>query len=171
MVLFNRKIASNDFYSVCCNNLDASKTIANFLIEKGSSNMIYIAGNQNTSTSKEREQGFTEILKKNNIPMKKYISDYTYEGGVEIALQLLKENNIPDAIFVANDIMALGVLDGLRESSIFIPTDTKVIGFDNIEMASWPTYSLTTWGQPIEEMVNQTVTYLMSEIDEYTGFF
>ena len=78
--------------------------------------------------------------------------------------------DIPDAFFVANDIMALGVLDGLRESSISIPTATKVIGFDNIEMASWSTYSLTTWGQPIEEMVNQTVVYLMSEIEEYTGF-
>ena len=170
LVLFNRKIASNDFYSVCCNNVDASKEIAQFLIEKGSSTMGYISGNQNTSTSKEREQGFTEILKKHNISLKKYESDYTYEGGYKIAQQLLSKNTIPDAFFVANDIMALGVLDALRESSITIPADTKIIGFDNIEMASWPAYNLTTWVQPIDEMVNQTVLYLMSEIEEYTGF-
>ena len=170
LVLFNRKIASNDFYSVCCNNVDASKEIAQFLIEKGSSTMGYISGNQNTSTSKEREQGFTEILKKHNISLRKYESDYTYEGGYKIAQQLLSKNTIPDAFFVANDIMALGVLDALRESSITIPADTKIIGFDNIEMASWPAYNLTTWVQPIDEMVNQTVLYLMSEIEEYTGF-
>ena len=71
---------------------------------------------------------------------------------------MINENEIPDAFFVANDIMALGVLDALRESSIAIPEATKVIGFDNIEMASWPTYSLTTWAQPINEMVDQTVS-------------
>jgi DNA-binding LacI/PurR family transcriptional regulator len=170
LVLFNRKIASNDFYSVCCNNVDASKEIAQFLIEKENTDLIYISGNQNTSTSKEREQGFTEVLKKNNIPLKKYESDYTYEGGYKITQQLINENNMPDAFFVANDIMALGVLDALRENLISVPADIKVIGFDNIEMASWPTYNLTTWVQPINRMVNQTVAYLMSEIEEYTGF-
>ena len=69
--------------------------------------------------------------------------------------KLLAEKKIPAAFFVANDIMALGVLDALRESSIAIPTETKVVGFDNIEMASWPTYNLTTWEQPITEMVNK----------------
>lgn len=169
LVLFNRKIDSNNFHSVCCNNLEASKQIAEFLIEKGSSDMVYIAGNGNTSTSKEREQGFTSILKENRIPFKKYSSDYTYEGGYNTALQIIKLENIPSAFFVANDIMALGVLDALRENSIAVPTSTKVIGFDNIDMSSWPAYKLTTWEQPITDMVKQTVKYIMSEIDEYTG--
>lgn len=170
LVLFNRKIDSNEFYSVCCNNLDASKRIAEFLIEKGSLDMVYISGNRDTSTSREREQGFTDILKRNNISFKKYSSNYTYEGGYQTAKEIIKIKNIPSAIFVANDIMALGVLDALRESSISIPSDIKVIGFDNIEMSSWPTYNLTTWEQPINDMVNQTVKYLMVEIENYTGF-
>ncbi|MGG4492068.1 LacI family DNA-binding transcriptional regulator [Metabacillus idriensis] len=170
LVLFNRKIDSNEFYSVCCNNLEASKRIAEFLIEKGSLDMVYISGNSDTSTSREREQGFKGILKKNKIPFEKYSSDYTYEGGYNTAKEIIKIKNIPSAIFAANDIMALGVLDALRESSISVPSETKVIGFDNIEMSSWPTYHLTTWEQPINDMVNQTVKYLMAEIEEYTGF-
>lgn len=170
LVLFNRKIDSNEFYSVCCNNLEASKRIAEFLIEKGSLDMVYISGNRDTSTSREREQGFTDILKRNNISFKKYSSNYTYEGGYQTAKEIIKIKNIPSAIFVANDIMALGVIDALRESSISIPSDIKVIGFDNIEMSSWPTYNLTTWEQPINDMVNQTVKYLMVEIEDYTGF-
>jgi DNA-binding LacI/PurR family transcriptional regulator len=170
LVLFNRKIDSNEFYSVCCNNLEASKRIAEFLIKKGSLDMVYISGNRDTSTSREREEGFSSILKKNNISFKKYSSDYTYEGGYKTAKKIIKIKNIPSAIFVANDIMALGVLDALRESSISIPSATKVIGFDNIEMSSWPTYNLTTWEQPINDMVKQTVKYLMAEIEDYTGF-
>ena len=170
LVLFNRKIESNDFFSVCCNNLKASKEIAQFLINKGCSELVYISGNANTSTSKEREIGFTSILEKNDISYKKYSSDYTYEGGYKTAMEIIVQKQVPTGFFVANDIMALGVLDALRECSISIPLETKVIGFDNIGMASWPTYNLTTWEQPINEMVEKTVEYLISEIEDYTGY-
>ena len=164
LVLFNRKIIDDQIYSVCCNNFEASKQIANFLLSCGCENLVYISGNENTSTSKEREEGFIAVLQKENITYQKYISDFTYKGGYQTAKEILKEKMLPDGFFVANDIMALGVLDALREENIAIPEMTKVIGFDNIEMASWPAYSLTTWEQPIKEMVDQTVNYLISQI-------
>lgn len=99
----------------------------------------------------------------------KYSSDYTYEGGYNITRKIILENQLPDAFFVANDIMALGVVDALKDNNIAIPNETKVIGFDNIEMAAWPTYSLTTWEQPITEMVDETVKYLLNELEEYSG--
>lgn len=170
LVLFNRKIDNNKFYSVCCNNFEASKQIAEYLIKKGCSHMVYISGNENTSTSKEREIGFSAVLEKNKINYQKYVSDYTYEGGYNTTKQIIANTHIPHAFFVANDIMALGVIDALKEHGIAIPDETKVIGFDNIEMASWPTYNLTTWEQPITEMVEETVKYLLNEMDEYSGF-
>ena len=170
LVLFNRKIENSSFYTVCCNNLDASKHIAEYLVGKGCRDVVYISGNENTSTSKEREIGFTSVLEKNDIHYKKYVSDYTYDGGYKTAQIIILENKLPQGIFVANDIMALGVVDALKENNIALPSKVKVIGFDNIEMASWSNYSLTTWEQPITEMVEETVTYLMSEIEVYTGF-
>ena len=170
LVLFNRKIDNQQFYSVCCNNLNASEKIAEYLIEQGCTDVAYIAGDGNTSTSKEREKGFTSVLERNNVHFKKYSSDYTYEGGYKTTQKIIAEKKIPAGFFVANDIMALGVIDALRKSSIQIPTDTKVIGFDNIEMAAWPTYNLTTWEQPIIDMIEQTVKYLMAEIAEYSGY-
>ncbi|WP_313894051.1 LacI family DNA-binding transcriptional regulator [Psychrobacillus sp.] len=170
LVLFNRKIEHNKFYSVCCNNLEASKEIANFFIAEGCSELVYISGNANTSTSREREIGFTSILEKHQISYTKYTSDYTYEGGYRTAMEIVEKKQVPAGFFVANDIMALGVVDALRENAISIPLETKVIGFDNIEMASWPTYNLTTWEQPINEMVEKTVEYLMGEIESYTGY-
>lgn len=118
----------------------------------------------------ERERGFSAVLEKNNVHFKKYASDYTYEGGYKTAKKIIAKKQIPAGFFVANDIMALGVVDALRESSIVIPTETKVIGFDNIEMTAWPTYNLTTWEQPITEMVERTVKYLMAEIVEFSGY-
>jgi len=170
VVLFNRKIEKSSFYSVCCNNLNASEAIGEFLIAEGCSTLAYIAGNANTSTSIEREKGFTTILKKHHIQLEKYSSDYTYKGGYDIANEIIAKKHLPDGFFVANDIMALGVLDALRENNISIPFDTKVVGFDNIEMAAWPTYNLTTWEQPIDKMIAETMAYLIKEIEHYTGF-
>jgi DNA-binding LacI/PurR family transcriptional regulator len=169
LVLFNRKIENQNFFSVCTNNLEASRQIADFLIKKGCSNMVYISGERNTSTSRDREKGFFEVLNKYELTHQRYDSDYTYEGGYEQAKLIIKKGSIPSAFFVANDIMALGVLDALREHSIAVPKETKVIGFDNIDMAAWPIYNLTTWEQPISEMVEETVKYMMAEIEEYSG--
>ncbi|PPA70865.1 LacI family DNA-binding transcriptional regulator [Jeotgalibacillus proteolyticus] len=168
LVFFNRKIHTNDFYSVSCNNLNASRRIAEFLLAKGGTSMVYLAGNEQTSTSREREEGFTEILSDHNISYKKYSSDFTYEGGYHTALEIVK-HQLPSAFFVANDIMALGVLDALRKKGIRVPEDTKVVGFDNIEMSGWPAYQLTTWEQPINQMVEKTVNYLLKEMANYTG--
>jgi DNA-binding LacI/PurR family transcriptional regulator len=169
LVLFNRKVDKQAFFSVCTNNLEASRQIADYLIKKGCSDMVYISGDRNTSTSIEREKGFFEVLKNVDLPYQRYESNYSYEGGYNTTQTIIKNGDIPSAFFVANDIMALGVLDALRENSISVPSVTKVVGFDNIDMAGWPIYSLTTWEQPISEMVEETVKYVISEIEEYTG--
>ena len=120
--------------------------------------------------SKEREKGFVTVLEENKVTYKKYISDYTYEGGYKTIEKIVSQGKIPEAIFVANDIMALGAIDALKKHQISVPDEVKVVGFDNIEMSSWPSYSLTTWEQPINEMVKRTVDYLTAEINEYSGF-
>ncbi|ARJ37437.1 hypothetical protein SporoP8_00225 [Sporosarcina ureae] len=169
LVFFNRKPKTEVFHSVSCNNLEAGRSIAYFLIAKGSMELVLITGNEDTSTSIERKKGFCEVLDQQNIVYRTYSSDYTYEGGYNTATTLIEENQLPSAIFVANDIMALGVLDALRKHEIRIPEYTRVVGFDNIGMASWPAYELTTWEQPIEEMIEATVTYLLDEVTSYTG--
>ncbi|KOF11557.1 hypothetical protein AC739_04545 [Planococcus glaciei] len=169
VVFFNRKLNSEEFYSVSCNNLDAGRKVAEYFFDKGVSEMAYIAGNADTSTSRDRQKGFQEVLKQKKARYRHYSSDYTYNGGFKTAMHMVAEGDLPSAIFVANDIMALGVLDALKANSIGVPGQTKVIGFDNIEMAAWPAYQLTTWEQPIDKMVHATVTYLLEEIAEYTG--
>lgn len=169
LVFFNRKLTKSQFHSVCCNNLNASRQIAEYLAAKGQGEMVYISGNEDTSTSREREQGFAEVLEHRGLRYRKYLSDFTYEGGYRTGQEILSGEELPPAIFAANDIMALGVMDALRKEGVKIPEQVKIVGFDNIDMASWPAYELTTWEQPIEKMVDETVQYLLSEIDDYSG--
>ena len=71
----------------------------------------------------------------------------------------------PDAVFVANDHMALAVMDTLRfELGLRVPEDVSVVGYDDVAMCAWPSYNLTTVRQPANRMVAETVNVMLSKI-------
>ncbi|MGA1206363.1 MAG: substrate-binding domain-containing protein [Litorivicinaceae bacterium] len=72
-----------------------------------------------------------------------------------------------DALFVANDHMAIAVMDALRLTlGLEIPKDISVVGFDDAPPASWGSYQLTTYTQPLEPMVIRAVEILIQMIQE-----
>jgi DNA-binding LacI/PurR family transcriptional regulator len=82
---------------------------------------------------------------------------YTYDAGRRSGLEIAARQDT-DAIFFANDILATGGIDALREEAgLRVPEDVSVAGFDDIAMAGWPRYALTTYGQPVDEIVGVTV--------------
>ena len=169
IVLFNRYTQDSSCHSVCCDNYAAGKKIAEYLFKQGHQKFTYISGRINTSTSRDREKGFVEFLTQKGIKPIVEEGDYTYEAGYNVAKKLLKDSNRPDAIFCANDIMALGVIDAAKNLGISIPNDLSIIGFDDIAMASWPLYSLTTWQQPVNEMIEETINILLNRVEEETA--
>ncbi|GAA3589648.1 hypothetical protein GCM10023078_16730 [Gibbsiella greigii] len=73
----------------------------------------------------------------------------------------------PDALFCANDIMAIGALNvAVGELGMIAGEDISVVGFDDIAMAGWPIYNLTTYVQPISEMVSATVVIISSQLKD-----
>ena len=78
----------------------------------------------------------------------------------------MEHTSKPDAVFCANDILAMGVMDGLRKLGCHIPEDFAVMGVDDIPMASWPSYDLTTIAQPTDKIVRRAVEDLMQRIND-----
>ena len=77
----------------------------------------------------------------------------------------------PDAVFVANDHMALFVLDVLRyELNLKVPEEVAVVGYDDVPPAGWPAYDLTTVRQRSNLMVGETVSTLIKQIEDPTDF-
>lgn len=86
-----------------------------------------------------------------------------YQTGVEAARQLLSGRKRPDGVFCVTDLIACGFMDVARqEFALKIPDDICVIGFDDIEQASWHSYQLTTFKQPLEEMAQAIVKRLVA---------
>lgn len=167
VVLFNRFVPGATVSAVCCDNVTAVRDVVNYLVQdKGFKNIAYITGSENSSTNLDRKKGFIDRLRELGID--NYViefGDYTYESGKEAVKKILEKENIPQVIFCASDLMALGVMDYLRfNEGIKIPEDIAIVGFDDIYMASWPSYSLTTVHQPIGKMVDALIQLLENKL-------
>jgi len=163
VLLFNRYVPGSGVHAVSCDNYEGGRMVARYLVERGHRRLVYVAGKKDTSTTMDRERGFNEQLAELGLAPwgREEATDYTHQQGREAALRLLRGKRRPDAIFFANDIMAIGGLDAMRgELGLRVPEDVSVVGFDDIQMAGWPSHSLTTVRQPIGAMVEKTAQLL-----------
>lgn len=147
--------------SVSCDNEAGGRAVAQYLVQQGHKRPAFVGGHPNSATSIARGRGFTTALQELGIHLfgRLETGEYTYEGGYAAALELGRTR--PDAIFFADDIMALGGMDALRYGlGLKVPEDISVVGFDNIPQAGWPTYELTTFAQPVGPMVDAAVRLL-----------
>ena len=166
LLLFNRYVRGSDVSAVLCDNVAGGRLVADVLLDAGHTRIAYVAGKVNTSTNMDREQGFAERLHERGYgPWLREQADYTYESGFEAARRLLARTGRPDAIFCANDIMALGAIDAARQAGVSIPEQLSVIGFDDIPAASWGAYMLTTVRQPVNTMIDLSVRALLERIE------
>lgn len=80
---------------------------------------------------------------------------------------LTSQSAVPDGVFCANDYLALGVLDGLKEQlGAECMATIKIAGFDDMQQSSWSGYQLTTVKQSTQTMAQQCVELLLSRIDD-----
>ena len=167
VVLFNRYELNTDANAVCCDNVGGGRLVADALLDAGHIRLAYIAGEEGSSTNRDRERGFTERLAErgHRLQQRESAREYTFEAGYFAARRVLQGVHRPDAVFCASDLIAMGALDCARELGINVPAEVSIVGFDDIEMAAWPGYLLTTVRQPAEQLVNTTIDVLLNAID------
>jgi DNA-binding LacI/PurR family transcriptional regulator len=169
VILFNRFAPETSANSVCCDNVAGGRMAADLLLDAEHEHIAFLAGIAGTATNTMREKGFTSRLRERGYTeMMREQGAYTYTSGYEATRRLLAQNRPPDAIFCAADIMALGAMDAAREAGLTIPDDLSIVGFDDIPVAGWPAYNLTTIRQPIAQMVDMAVS-LITALDAPTG--
>jgi DNA-binding LacI/PurR family transcriptional regulator len=166
VVLFNNWVMNEWVSSVSCDNQNSSREIAELFAAEGARRVAFIAGPEASPASNERLAAFRNRLEELNLaPPRVATGNFRYEGGQLAALELIANAaNRPDAIFCANDLMALGAIDALRKTAgLRAPDDLIVAGFDDIPAAAW--YDLTTVAQGAANMVDEAVR--MITVDEH----
>lgn len=156
-ILLNR-LGHDEITTVCCDNVLGARSLVDHLYESGYRRIAYVAGLTRTVIGMTRYSAFTSRLAELGMRFVGSASRdaYSYEAGWQCTLELLPQQ--PDAIFFANDILALGGLDAMHRHGA--SGEIGAVGFDDIPMAGWPGYSLTTYRQPIAAMVARTIELL-----------
>ncbi len=168
IVLFNRDQFDERLSSVTSDNMAGGRKLADFLVGGGHSRIGHIAGWEGASTQIDREAGFKAGLMEAGVKLvAREVGNFDFEQSKHAARAMFDRDAPPEAVFVANDHMAFAVMDVLRfELGITVPDEVSVVGYDDVPLAAWPSYDLTTVRQRANVMVAQTVEMLMSRLDD-----
>ena len=123
------------------------KEAYNLLRSLGHEYIGFITGSDDHIHSQLRMEAFTEMAVQHcDYPVEKYIfhGDYSINSGFQGLFTFFKKNPPPTAIICANDLMAIGAMRAAKEFHLRIPQDVSIIGFDNIEVASFYSPPLTS---------------------------
>lgn len=133
------------------------------LLEKGCKNIGHISGNLEDFLYNSRLKGYIRALKTHDISINKDLiveGELTPSSGYIKAKDLMIKNNKIDAIFAANDQMAIGAIKAIQQEGKKIPEDILVVGIDNISVSSMIAPSLTTINVPIYQMGRKAIQIL-----------
>lgn len=159
--------ADPDRYTyVDADNRGGAEAAVRHLIGSGRTRIATIAGPKDMAPSVDRLVGYRVALEDAGRfdPGLVAHGDFRQVSGEHLALRLLDRRPDLDAIFVASDLMAAGVLRALRRTGRKVPADVAVIGFDNSPLARTTQPQLTTVDQPIEELGARAARELLALI-------
>ena len=169
-----------DYSSVCFNYRAGGALAVQYLVERGCETIGFISSPLTRHSRRSLYEGYLSGLTNNNMQLDKRfvriaeienrISErnciFEHENAVVQVNHLIEDKCLPKAIFCANDITAISVIQLLRQKGYDIPGDVSVMGFDNIQMSEITCPALTTIDQCIYEMGNVAADLLTSRIND-----
>lgn len=159
VVLLGRSQPDVKSHAFTCDNYGGGREIARYLLSLGRKKIAFLAGIKNTSTHTERARGFRDVLNEAGQSIQaEAVGQYDYAIAFKAATELFRRKVSLDAMVCCNEIMALAAIDAANERGMKVGEDIAIIGFDDIPMASWNSYRLTTVSQPVEEMVSAAIS-------------
>ena len=167
-VIFDRDCAGFNADKVLVDDYDGAFQAVEYLINTGCKRIAHITGPSNLSISRHRLTGYLDALKKHNIPKRDQlifnVDGFTPEFGVEAAKTMMKQKQLPDAIFAINDGIAIGAMYVIKEAGIQIPEQISVVGFDDEPHSSYFIPPLTSVWQPVYDMGMLSARILLSKL-------
>ena len=138
---------AGEFDTVTTNNYQSAFMMVEFLVGKGYKKIAHISGPEDNNDALLRKKGFLDACSKHKIEIRNnWLLDgnFTMESGELAINKILNEDDKPEVIFAANDMMALGCYNAIQSRGLKIPDDIAITGFDDILISKYANPSLTT---------------------------
>jgi DNA-binding LacI/PurR family transcriptional regulator len=163
--VFGRPGRSSPVPVATVDNEAGGRLVAEAMRERGLRRLAFLGGSSHDASTLDRGKGFAgaagDLLRETI-----HAGDYTHEHGRRAMHALLERNGAIDGVFCGDDVLALGAIDACRERGVSIPREVSIVGFDDMPLAAWASYSLTTVRQPIREMVLHAIERIVAWMED-----
>lgn len=159
VVLVNRIARGASASSVTGDNVGGARRVADFLLAGGHRRFAFLAGVEDSSNSRDRERGFAERLREVGRPAPlRAVGRFERIQASGAVRRLLAAPEPPDALFCANDHMALAALDVARRGfGLDVGRQISIVGFDDAPTSALSGVDLTSFSQPLDAMARRAV--------------
>jgi LacI family transcriptional regulator len=165
IVFLNQYVTEPGYHSILPDDYQGGLIATEHFIALGHERIAYINGRLKHEASQLRMQGYKDALKKANLSFDSQLvqgkDTWDEEGGYSSTHTLMSLREPPSAIFCANDTLAIGALDALRELRLSVPNDVALVGFDNSLAAAQKRPPLTSVEMPFLEMGKRAAEVLL----------
>ncbi|MEU6034786.1 substrate-binding domain-containing protein [Actinomadura sp. NPDC047616] len=159
--------------SVAVDDVAGGELAVGRLLEDGARSLGFVTGPSALRQCADRRKGALRALRAAGLPRETMreltVPAMNARAGQEAARRLLAEGSLPDAIFCANDLLALGVMRVLLQSGVKVPTDVALIGYDDIEFSAAAAVPLSSVRQPTYQLGRIATELLLEECDDPEG--
>jgi LacI family transcriptional regulator len=163
------RVTEPDALCLAPDDAQGARLATEHMVQMGRRNFAHITGPAKREAVQLRRQGMTDALTERGIKLSEdrvLLGEWTESWGYEAVGSLLKRDPDVDAIFCGSDIIARGVLDGLRERGRSVPDDVAVVGFDNWDIVAEQTRPpLTSVDMNLQEMGHEAANRLLARLD------
>ncbi|TDT97764.1 LacI family transcriptional regulator [Streptomyces sp. 846.5] len=172
-VLVDRVAAGSSECSVSVDDVAGGTLAVRHLLAEGHRSIAYVSGPGHLQQIKDRRLGALAALAEAGLPADA-LQDLPTEGlnvaaGRDAGARLLGLTSRPTAVFCANDLLALGVLQALYAAGVSVPGELAIVGYDDIEFAAAAAVPLTSVRQPALTMGAMAAELLLEETDDEAG--
>jgi LacI family transcriptional regulator len=172
VVMVNCADAEGEFDTVTVDNYGGAYAMVRHLVDQGRERVAIITGAPRNQDARERLRGYSAALWDAGAEWRaewEIGGDFTEAGGYRAAQALAALEERPDAVFAANDAMAIGALSAFRELGLLVPVDIAMGGFDDVPMARYMSPPLTSVHVAISDLGAQAMTTLLDAARERNG--
>jgi DNA-binding LacI/PurR family transcriptional regulator len=165
VIMINRDDLAKGTEQIIVESAGPTNEAVLLLRRAGCTRLALVSSTAGTPSIVAREHGFIQAATELGLKVTtSRVGPTGYATGADAARLLLASSERPDGIFCVTDLLALGFMDvARREFGLRIPDDLCIIGFDDIPQASWVSYELTTFRQPLEAMADAILAILAGE--------
>jgi LacI family transcriptional regulator len=146
VVVLDRYLEAEHVFPVLIDNRQGVREAFTHLYQQGARRIFFVSGALDSYDNAERMQAFLEEGQKKQLPIQVYNGNFTEESGYNVARMIIAAHDLPEAVFCANDQMAIGFMKAMKECNLNAPEDISIVGFDDIQLASYVHPTLSTIG-------------------------